>query len=102
MLEDCRLCGACCLSDSSAYVSLTDADVTRLAAPELIHVEAGARFMAMRDGRCAALETEGGAFRCAVYARRPAICRGLAHGSLACREERQLKRRAAQRLLTLR
>jgi uncharacterized protein len=97
MLEECQLCGACCFSDSSAYVPLTEADRARLGedAAGLIHQEGGGQYMVMREGRCGALLLAGGAFVCSVYERRPAVCRELERGTPACREERALKRAAA-------
>src|SRR5678809_1685493 len=100
MRDDCQACGACCFSDSSAYVPLTESDRNRLGsdAASLIHEEDGAHFMAMREGHCAALRVGAFAFSCAVYDRRPAVCRELERGTPACLEERSLKKSAAARL----
>lgn len=101
MIDECQACGACCFSDSSAYVPLTGADRTRLAlaAPGLIRAEEGAHYLAMSDGHCAALRIEAGAFVCSIYAHRPAVCRELDRGTPPCREERGLKRAGAMRRL---
>lgn len=101
MLDECQLCGACCFSESSAYVPVTDADRARLGhdATELVHEEDGAQYLIMTGGHCAALRVHAGAFVCSVYERRPAVCRELDRGTPACREERSLKRAAAVRLL---
>ncbi len=56
-------------------------------------------FMRMRDGHCAALEirrepgdANGAAdYFCAIYERRPQICRDLARGSPECLGERTVK-----------
>lgn len=42
-------------------------------------------------GRCAALRVEAGQYLCAIYERRPEICRALERGSPACAGERALK-----------
>ena len=101
MVDDCQLCGACCFSDSSAYVPLTTADRARLGpgAAGLLHEEDGGHYMAMRGGRCAALAIEAGSFVCSIYHQRPAVCRELERGTPACREERTLKRAAAAQQL---
>ena len=69
-------------------------------AADLLSIEAGQHYMATVDGRCAALAIRAGAFACSVYERRPAVCRELERGTPACKEERQTKRRAAERALT--
>jgi Fe-S-cluster containining protein len=101
MVDDCQRCGACCFSESSAYVPVTEADRARLAdaGAGLVHEEDGAHYMTMIEGRCAALHIRAGAFACSVYDRRPAICRELHRGTPACREERTLKRARAAVLL---
>ena len=101
MLVECQSCGACCFSDSSAYVPLTEADRARLGgdATDLIHEEDGAHYMAMRQGHCAALRIRAGAFVCSMYDSRPAVCRELDRGTPACLEERKLKKAVAARLL---
>ena len=102
MIDECQICGACCFSDSSAYVPITDADRARLGtdAAGLVREEDAAHYMAMTDGHCAALRVTAAAFLCSVYERRPAICRELERGTPACREERTLKKAAAARLLS--
>ncbi len=100
MLDECQICGACCVSDSSEYVPLTEDDRARLGgdAVGLIHEENGAHYMAMRDGHCAALRISAVAFVCSVYEQRPAVCRELDRGTPACLEEKQLKKASAARL----
>ncbi len=104
MLEECQLCGACCFSESSAYVPATKADRARLGrdADSLTCEEDGRHYMVMIDDHCAALSGAAGMFSCAVYGQRPAACRELDRGTPACREERKLKRRGKSRLALLR
>ena len=94
---DCQSCGACCFSESSSYVPLTGRDrlLLRGDTAALVREVDGAHYMAMDRGRCAALRVHRGAFVCAIYARRPAVCRELDRGTPACREERALKRPVA-------
>ena len=99
MVDECQICGACCFSDSSAYVPLTAEDRARLATYPgvLVHEEAGGHYMVMRGGHCAALQVMGGRFVCSVYSARPDVCRELERGSPECREERLLKKLVALR-----
>lgn len=101
MPDTCQPCGACCFSSSSAYVPVTAADRARLGPGDaaLIHTEDAADYMAMVDGRCAALEAGYTRFRCTIYSRRPAVCRELDRGTPACREEQRLKQATARRAL---
>lgn len=101
MPDECQICGACCFSDSSAYVPLTETDRARLSGDEagLIREEDGAHYMAMHQGHCAALRVGAIAFVCSVYQRRPAVCCELDRGTPACLEERKLKKATAARLL---
>ena len=73
-------------------------DWTRLgdAAERVAHFVGNRAYMRMSDGHCAALErrhAEDGAaeFFCAIYERRPQICRDLARGSPECDGERAMK-----------
>lgn len=102
---DCRRCGVCCFSQKPDYVRVTGADWTRLGdvAERVAHFIGHRAFMRMRDGHCAALEINrdvGGApeFFCAIYERRPQICRDLARGSAECAGE--LASKAPLRLAT--
>ena len=101
MIDECQLCGACCFSDSSAYVPVTDADRERLGAASAseLHKESGGQYMPMRDGHCSALHIADGVFTCSIYHRRPEICRELERGTPACHEEKRLKKAGALRLL---
>lgn len=104
MPGDCRECGLCCHSASSAFVRVTGADWARLGprAEELAHFVGHRAYMRMTAGRCAALEVRrgdadegrgGGDFFCTIYAQRPQICRDLARGSPECAGEIETKRR---------
>ena len=81
------------------FVRVTGDDWSRLGdrAEELARFIGHRAFMRMRDGHCAALELRAGDdgkvdFFCAIYERRPQICRDLARGSAECNGERETKR----------
>ena len=108
---DCQACGACCFSESERHARVTGDDHARLgeAADDLVVFLGNQAFMRVArpegaPGRCAALVVERGRFRCAVYERRPQVCRDLDRGSPACEGERETKgpRVAALTKLTLR
>lgn len=96
---DCRRCGVCCFSSTETYVRMTGEDWARLGeSAETVAQFVGNRaFMRMREGRCAALEvrvdgaTGARDFFCAIYERRPQVCRDLARGSPECEGERARK-----------
>jgi Fe-S-cluster containining protein len=99
---ECLSCGACCFGGIERYVPVSGADHARLGdAAEALTVFIENRcFMRMEDGHCAALQLEpGGRFVCAVYERRPSVCRELARGGPACEAERALKRERARAAL---
>jgi Fe-S-cluster containining protein len=88
---ECQACGACCFASNPGHVPVTGEDYARLTAAEqrdLVVVRRGNKlFLRAEGGRCANLiESEGG-FACAIYERRPAVCRALERGSPACRYE---------------
>src|SRR5262245_7872307 len=96
---DCRSCGVCCFSASTMFVRVTGDDWSRLGdrADALAQFIGHRAFMRMRDGHCAALElrtdNDGNRdFFCAIYERRPQICRDLSRGSAECDGERETKR----------
>lgn len=101
----CLQCGTCCFSDSDEYVLVTGDDHVRLGddADRYVDFLGNRAFMRMLDGHCAALEIDHlrRRFVCAVYERRPQICRELDRGSPQCLGERAVKRdrplRALQR-----
>ena len=102
MITDCQLCGACCFSDSTAYVPLTASDRQRLQHdPRYIHEEDGKHYLAMTEGHCVALRSQGDRFVCSLYSVRPFACRELERGTPPCREERREKRKAAERFLSM-
>jgi hypothetical protein len=92
--DSCQRCGVCCFSTLETYVRLSGYDWSRLGpeADRLAHFIGHRAFMRLDDGHCAALQIrrapEGGPeFFCAVYDRRPQVCRDLARGSPECRGE---------------
>lgn len=70
---------------------VTGEDYARLTAQEqaeLVEVRRGNKlFLKVAHGRCVNLREADGAFACAIYERRPAVCRILERGSDACRYE---------------
>ena len=87
----CMACGVCCFSRLPTYVRLSGEDWTRLGdeAERVAHFIGHRAHMKMADGHCAALQlradaTDGQKFFCAVYERRPQVCRDLARGSPEC------------------
>jgi hypothetical protein len=96
--ENCLHCGVCCFAKSGTYVRVSEADWIRLGADaDRMARHVGRQvFMRMEDGHCAALQitTPRGAlpvFFCALYDRRPQVCRHLARGSAACQTELRTK-----------
>jgi hypothetical protein len=88
----------CCFSASETYVRVTGADWARLGeAAETWAGFVGHRaFMRMAGGHCAALEirrdaTGAADYFCAIYERRPQVCRDLVRGSPECAGERATK-----------
>src|SRR5262245_61256030 len=96
---DCRVCGACCFSESGRHARVTGDDYARLgdAAEELVVFIENRAFMRIDRtngiGRCAALSFDAVSrtFSCSVYELRPAVCRELERGSGACEGERSTK-----------
>lgn len=110
MLEACIACGACCFSESPRHARVTGDDYARLGddAERLVVFLGNQAFMRIEAcgheppvGRCAALvlDPESGTYLCAVYERRPDVCRELARGSAACTSEHHDKRDRARRAL---
>ena len=102
---DCCECGACCFSDSDAYVPVTADDIKLMGkrAIDLCHEVDGEFFLRMTNGHCAQLEHAEGEWVCGAYSLRPQACRDLKAGSADCLAERGLKRirasRASKKLL---
>jgi len=96
--ENCLHCGVCCFAKSGTYVRVSAADWLRLgddAAQWARHV-GGQAYMRMEEGHCRALQitTPRGqppVFFCAIYDRRPQVCRDLARGKTACQTELHTK-----------
>ncbi|WP_255558758.1 YkgJ family cysteine cluster protein [Horticoccus luteus] len=92
---DCRCCGLCCRSSSDTYVRVSGDDWERLGADaeRVAHFIGHRAFMRMGGGHCAALteerQSDGAIWQvCAIYERRPQVCRDLGRGSPECEAER--------------
>lgn len=89
-LPECLACGACCFSSEAGYLRVFEVDAARLGADRAVVTVSvgGACYLAMKDGRCAALsvDLERGSARCTLYPRRPDVCRHLQRGSAQCRQ----------------
>jgi Fe-S-cluster containining protein len=89
---DCQACGACCRSAFRGHVPVTGDDHARLLPEEQARLTVfdGTRcFMRMREGACVALEQREGRWSCAVYERRPQVCRDYERGGPACEVDRE-------------
>lgn len=100
---DCTHCGACCLSDSSAYIRVFEVDYQRMdeRARALTRSHNGQRQMRFREGRCTALSIDvaAGTLKCSIHPQRPDACRWLEQHSHECRRQVRDKRPAALLLL---
>lgn len=95
---DCTRCGTCCFSESERHVQVSGDDYERLSegaddAEDWVHWIGNQAFLKITGspGRCSALQVADGRYLCAIYERRPEICRTLERGSPACAGERALK-----------
>jgi hypothetical protein len=96
--ENCLHCGVCCFAKSGTYVRVSESDWLRLGddAEAWARRVGGQAYMRMDDGHCLALQitTPRGqppVFFCAIYAKRPQVCRDLARGKAACQTELNAK-----------
>jgi Fe-S-cluster containining protein len=102
---DCTHCGACCVSDFDAvdYVHMLPQDVERLTEDEqetYVHVERsfGSPQTSMKTSydsrdncRCKALRgVLGEQVSCAIYDKRPNVCRNFTAGDSVCDYARQI------------
>ena len=75
----CMLCGACCIGYRASFYWAEADDTTDGGVPARMTVRVGAFRRTMRrdrDGRCIALHgTPGRRVSCAIYTRRPSVCR---------------------------
>ncbi len=88
---ECVECGACCRTDNPRYVALSEDDLGRLAPREreaLTWSDRDGSYLRLELARCAALRVEGGRALCAIYERRPDVCRAFARGGPGCFEAR--------------
>ena len=89
---DCQSCGACCHAANPGHVPLTGEDHARLLPHEqetLVEFHGVRCFMKVVEQRCVNLREEQGHFACAIYERRPQVCRDLKRGDEACAFERE-------------
>jgi len=104
--DDCRACGACCISDDDdddVYVDLTDEDAGRMSPAFRRRAVVDKRastsdpWLSLRTKRdssgncvCIALRgTVGSRVSCGIYERRPDGCRAFRPGSTDCRQARR-------------
>jgi hypothetical protein len=100
--EDCTCCGACCFSGGRGYLALFAVDLGRFEArdrADLVDEVDGRPCMRMIEGRCAALRVDPAESRfvCAIYGRRPDVCRSLVRGSGECFVHRSEKLERARK-----
>ncbi len=96
--ENCLNCGVCCFSKSGTYVRVSEKDWLRLGeeAAHWARTVGGQHYMRMEEGHCLALQVmtprgEAPVFFCAIYEKRPQVCRDLARGKNACQTELRSK-----------
>jgi len=92
--SDCQACGVCCFSTLETYVRVMGDDYERLGdrASKFVNFVGNRAYLRMTHGHCAALVVEKGRrFQCAIYDRRPDVCRDLARGSPECAGELSTK-----------
>jgi Fe-S-cluster containining protein len=97
VVPDCQDCGACCFGAFREHVLVFPRDVARFTPDErerLLDSSPGPAVFLRMERRlapasgllhCAALEVEGGRYRCSVYERRPDACRAFERGASGCR-----------------
>lgn len=94
-LEDCRDCGRCCFDEDATYLPVFFVDLDRMSERTRAFTREadGRSFMALREGRCAALTIDpvAGRFVCGIYEERPDVCRALERGSAQCLGYRETK-----------
>ncbi len=88
---DCQDCGVCCLTSNPDHIAVMGGDHAEMTPAEqhdLVAFRGTCCFMRIRDGRCINLLEVDGRFHCAIYERRPGICRLFARGSPECEQSR--------------
>ncbi|MGE0711740.1 MAG: YkgJ family cysteine cluster protein [Planctomycetota bacterium] len=91
-MPECQDCGACCFAATPGHVRLTGEDHARLLPAEAERtVFRGTRcfFQVTADGRCVNLVVDQGRYSCAIYERRPQVCRDYERGGEACAYDRE-------------
>lgn len=85
-LPSCVECGICCNFNEPRYAMIFEDDDARLIEADraLTHWADGRRYMRVKDGHCAALDTTGGLSVCTIYERRPFLCRDYPRGGEQC------------------
>ncbi len=85
--SDCQDCGVCCLTSNPDHIPVMGGDhalMTRAEQHDLVVFRGNCCFMRIQDGRCVNLVEAEGRFHCAIYERRPGVCRIFERGSPEC------------------
>jgi hypothetical protein len=99
---ECQDCGACCVVPDPFFIELDNVDFAQLTEEEQLRLttfEDDMCILGKKGGRCAALRIQEGRFLCAIYERRPYVCREFERGSSPCIYDRSIYFEAHQRLL---
>lgn len=91
-LPDCFTCGACCFARTNGHLPLSGEDHARLTEREqgeLTEFRGNRCFMKIVDQRCINLVVAEGRYTCAIYERRPQVCRDYEQGGEACAFDRE-------------
>ena len=90
----CINCGVCCFSKLAFYVRVSGADWNRFGAQAepVAHFIGHRAYMKMTNSHCEALKPRQNSdgrmgFFCAIYEKRPQVCRDLARGPTSCEGE---------------
>jgi Fe-S-cluster containining protein len=94
VVVDCQSCGACCQTAGEVTVGRTETvpkyltrSVRNMIGFASWEADEFVRMARTSDDRCVALRGEvGNACRCAIYGRRPVVCREFEQGSVDCAE----------------
>lgn len=111
--DECTTCATCCFSESTRHVRVTGDDYERLGddAEAWVTWLGNEAYLSLADvagsggtlHACAALRVDAASGRmlCAIYERRPDVCRALERGSKECYGELATKGERPARALVL-